>query len=360
MKILRSLLRLATARPPKVGRTPCDVVHVENKWRLLRYRGESPAEYARPILIVPSLINRHYVLDLLPGRSFVEWMVARGHDVFMIDWGTPQDEDRHLDLDTIAGRYLGRAIRIAARLGRADDVHLLGYCLGGTLTAMHTAAHGDKVASLTALATPVDFAQGGGKLRAWTNTRSFDVRELVSALGNAPWPLLQASFHMLKPTAALAKGMALLDRGGDGGWLEGFLAVERWASDNVSFPGAAYVDWLQRMYRDNALMRGQYRLQGRPADLSRITCPLHAIMFEDDHIVPAASAQALVDRVSSEDVVTLRLRGGHVGAVVARRAATTLWPAMSEFWASRDARPSPAERAPKADPLWLRWARRAV
>ena len=76
--------------------------------------------------------------------------------------------------------------------------------------------------------------------------------------------------------------------------------------------------------------------------------------------MPAASAQPLVDRVSSQDVVTLRLRGGHVGAVVARRAATTLWPAMSEFWAARDARPSQAEAPRKAEPLWLRWARRAV
>jgi len=360
VKILRSLLRLAGARPPKVGRTPCDVVHQENKWRLLRYRGDGPTKYARPVLIVPSLINRHYVLDLLPGRSFVEWMVERGHDVFMIDWGTPGDEDRHLDLDTIAGRYLGRAIRVASRLGRADDVHLLGYCLGGTLAAIHTAAHGDKVASLTALATPVDFDKGGGKLRAWTNTRSFNVRDLVGALGNAPWPLLQASFHMLKPTAALAKGMALLDRGADRGWLEGFLAVERWASDNVSFPGAAYVDWLQRMYRDNALATGEYRLQGRSAALSRITCPLHAITFEDDHIVPAASAEALATRVSSSDVVKLHLRGGHVGAVVARRAAQTLWPALSEFWAERDARPSSTEPAPARLPLWQRWAQRAV
>ena len=109
------------------------------------------------------------------------------------------------------------------------------------------------------------------------------------------------------------------------------------------------------------LVRGDYRLEGRAADLSQITCPVHAITLEDDHIVPAASADALVRHVGSTDIVTVRLRGGHVGAVVARRAADTLWPKLSEFWAARDGHPD-AEHPRVAEPQgpqWLRWVRRA-
>jgi len=140
-----ALLKRAPKGPPIVGATPHSVVWTENKWRLLRFsparRSESgelhsgPAQpkFATPILMVPSLINRWYVLDLGGGRSLIEWLVAQGHEVFCIDWGTPTDEDRFLTWDDIAGRYIGRAVRIAGRYGRSGDVHLLGWCLGRTL-----------------------------------------------------------------------------------------------------------------------------------------------------------------------------------------------------------------------------------
>ena len=99
-------------KAPAVGQTPADVVHAENKWRLLRYRPRaSGLAFTTPLVLVPSLINRHYVLDLLPGKSFVEYFVARGHDVYCIDWGTPGDEDRYVTFDDVCDRYLGRALR---------------------------------------------------------------------------------------------------------------------------------------------------------------------------------------------------------------------------------------------------------
>ena len=120
--------------PPAVGATPHTVVWTENKWRLLRFAPRRRlAQFKTPVLLVPSLINRWYVLDLGTGRSLIEWLVAQGHDVFCIDWGTPGAEDRYLTWDDIAGRYLGRAVRMATRFGRRGDAHVLGYCLGGTL-----------------------------------------------------------------------------------------------------------------------------------------------------------------------------------------------------------------------------------
>ena len=105
MKRLFNLASLLTRKRPPVGSTPADVVHSENKWRLLRYRRKEPVRFKTPVLLVPSLINRHYVLDLLPDKSFVEWLVARGHDVYCIDWGTPSDEDRYLSFDDVCARF---------------------------------------------------------------------------------------------------------------------------------------------------------------------------------------------------------------------------------------------------------------
>jgi polyhydroxyalkanoate synthase len=310
------------------------VVWTENKWRLLRFAPARP-RYATPVLLVPSLINRWYVLDLGPGRSLIEWLVAQGHEVFCIDWGTPGDEDRFLTWDDIAGRYLGRAVRIAARYSRSGKTHVLGYCLGGTLATSYVAAFPEYVASLLALATPIDF-EHAGIMSTWTRTPTFDVNALLEAFGNVPWRLMQASFSMLKPTLNAVKTMSLLDRAWDDEFLEGFLATERWGNDNVSFPGACYARYIEELYRRNLLVRGGFTLAGRSAELPAIRCPLLVLAFADDHIVPLASAAPLLDRVASTDKQLVTQPGGHVGAVVSRKAADRLWPVMSQFWAKRD------------------------
>jgi polyhydroxyalkanoate synthase subunit PhaC len=342
VKGLPAVARRLTKPMPKVGQTPADVVHTENKWRLLRYRPrpEGPA-YRTPVLMVPALINRWYVLDLMPRKSFIEWLVARGHDVFMIDWGTPGSEDRFLTFDDIADRYLGRALRIAARSGDEGRAHLLGYCMGGILTAVHTAAHPDRVASLVQLAAPVSF-HDDGLLSVWTRTRSFDVNALVGACGNVPQQLMQGAFHMLRPTLSLSKAAYLLDRAWDDHSLDGFLALETWGNDNVSLPGDFYRRYIEELYRDDALLGGTFTLSGRPVHLEAIHCPVLNITFENDGIVLWRSAAALLDHVSSVDKVHLHLPGGHVGAVVSSKAAQTLWPQVAEFWATHD-RPSRPE-----------------
>lgn len=316
-----------------VGVTPHTVVWSENKWRLLKF---SPAKrvHRTPVLMVPSLINRWYVLDLGPGRSLIEWLVAQGHEVFCIDWGTPGAEDRYLTWDDIGGRYLGRAVRLAAQ--ETGQTHVLGYCLGGTIATAYTAAFPDHVASLLDLAAPIDFS-AAGIMALWTRTPTFNVDALLAAFGNVPWPLMQASFTMLRPTLRASKAVTILDRAWDDEFLDGFLASEKWGADNVSFPGACYGQYIQDLYRGNKLVTGEFSVLGRPAKLSSITCPVLAIAFTDDNIVPVAAAQPLIDLVASRDKQILVDRGGHVGAVVSRKAATKLWPALSTFWAQRDA-----------------------
>jgi len=351
---MKGLSALATlwARPrPPIGTTPADTVHHENKWRLLHYRPRpvsvgaphTPAgpRFRTPVLLVPSLINRHYVLDLLPGKSFAEFLVQAGHDVYCIDWGTPGDEDRWLTFDDIADRYLGRAVRIAANASPRGATHLLGYCLGGTLAAIHAAARPERIASLTALAAPVRFADGG-LLSVWTRTPTFDVGAMVDALGNVPWQLMQSAFHLLRPTLTLSKTIHALDRAWTDEALDGFVALETWGSDNVSFPGACYRRYIEELYRKDALARGTFTLSGDPVRLESIRCPTLTVTFEDDNIVPSRSAAELHDRVSAPDKERIHLPGGHVGAVVSQKAARTLWPRLSAWWAARD---TPAARS---------------
>jgi polyhydroxyalkanoate synthase len=323
------LLKRFATRPP-VGSTPADAVHAENKWRLLRYRSVKIV-HKTPVVLIPSLINRHYVLDLLPGKSFVEYLVKHGFDVYCIDWGTPGDEDRYLTFDEVCDRYVGRALKVAARLAGVDRVHVLGYCMGGTLAVIHAGAHPERFASLTALAAPIRF-EDEGLLSRWVRSKGFDVDALVDGYGNVPWQIMQASFQMLRPTLGLNKLVRLVDKAWDDRFLDGFFAIETWGNDNVSFPGECYRRYIRELYREDRLMKGELALSGRRVDLSSVACPVMAVTFEHDNIVPWRSASILLDLVGAETKEHVHLAGGHVGAVVSSAAAKELWPKMAGFW----------------------------
>jgi polyhydroxyalkanoate synthase len=336
---------IAKPKPP-VGTTPSDVIHRENKWRLLRYRPAAGGpKFQTPVLLVPSLINRHYVMDLLPGKSLAEDLVKAGHDVYCLDWGTPGDEDRHLTFDDVCDRYLGRAIRKVASRSPRGKTHVLGYCLGGTLATIHAAVHQEHVASLLVLAAPVGFEGEVGLLETWTRLDGFKVGDIVDAFGNVPAQLMQSAFTMLRPTLGLSKAVHVVDKAmkddpiNANKWdefSEGFRALETWGNDNVSFPGACYVRYIEELYRKDSLIKGTFTLSGKPVLLEKITVPTMCIVFQHDNIVPLKNAAVLVEKIGSTDKELLSLPGGHVGAVVSRGAQKTLWPRMSAFWAKRD------------------------
>ncbi len=325
---------------PAVGVTPADVVLRENKMELMRYRARPEgAAWRTPVVMVPSMINRHYVLDLRPGASLVEYLVAQGHDVYMVRWGTPSAEDRYLTFDEVCDGYLGRAIRHAARSSDRGRAHVLGYCMGGTMAAIHAAVRPDHVASLATLAAPVRF-RDEAILSTWASLPSFDVGAMVEGLGNAPWQLLQGTFLMQRPTMSLAKLVGLVDRAWDDEWLDAFLALEAWVNDNVSLPGEAFRRYITELYKNEALVNGTFTLSGEPVKLESLRCPLLAVTFEHDVIVPWRSAAELVERAGSADKERLHLKGGHVGAVVSRKAAQGLWSTLSAWWGARDAEPA--------------------
>jgi len=335
---LKKLAALGARPKPPIGSTPSDVVFTENKWKLLRYRSDH-VKHPRPVVLVPSLINRHYVLDLLPGKSFAEYLVSRGWDVYCVDWGTPGPEDRYVTFDDVCDVAIGRAIRRACKTSGADKAHVLGYCLGGTLTTIHAAVHHERIASMCALAAPVRF-DSPGMLEAWTRTRSFDVRAIVDATGNVPWQLMQSAFHMLRPTLNLSKTVHVIDRAFhekcDDEFLDGFVALETWGTDNVSFPGECYVRYIEELYRKDALRKGEFTLSGKPARLEDVTCPLLVVSFEHDNIVPKEAATALIDLAGSKEKKHVHLPGGHVGAVVSRSASQRLWPVLDQFFAAHN------------------------
>ena len=332
---LEKAVKLAVQRPtPYVGQTPCDVVYRENKLRLLHYHQQVKNVQPIPLLIVSPMINRYYVLDLKPGRSLVEYLLQRGIDVYMLDWGIPGPEDRHLTWDHFIQVYLHHCIERVADAAQGQRISLLGYCMGGTMATIYAALHPGQVKNLINLAAPVNF-KDDGLLTIWTDKAYFNVDKLVDVLGNVPAGWMQSAFQMLRPTGQISKMVNFLDRMHDEDFVDLFLAMEQWVNDNVPFPGEAFRQYVKDCYQENLLVQRKLRIDNQGVDLQNITCALLVIVAEKDHICPPASGAILLDLVASLDKELIALPGGHVGIVSGSGAYKYLWPTLGEWLVKR-------------------------
>jgi polyhydroxyalkanoate synthase len=318
-------------KAPALAQTPRDEIALEGGARLYHFRGTGKPK-GKPFLLVPSMINRWYVLDLRPGASLVEALVGAGIDVWCLDWGTPEAEDRYLDWEAVLAR-LGRAVRRVKRETGADKLGVLGYCMGGTLTSIYVAQHADEIGALVTLAAPIDFVRGG-QLRCMVEPQWFDADAIADA-GNVAPNQMQAGFVALRPTLDFGKLVSMPDLVQDPKGRDAFLALDEWASDNIPFPAAAYRRYIKDLYQENQLANGTHRVAGKPVELAKIKCPTLVITASRDSICPPPAATALLDLVGSSDKDVLEVSGGHVGAVVGSKAAREMYPALIKWLQQR-------------------------
>lgn len=320
-----------------VGVTPKEVVWRKNKARLYRYTRETPATQRTPVFLVLPLINRAYILDLKPGGSFVAYLLSRGFDVFLLDWGIPADEDRGLDLDQMVTRYLTRAVHQASRLADAPDLTVLGYCIGGTLAACFTALYPERVKNLVLFTAPTDFSDAG-RFGTWTAKNAFPIDQLTDIYPTVPGTMPDLGSKMLNPLpSTVGTYVRLWEKLGDPEFdVQGWQAMYRWVNEGVPFPSAAYRQWITAFYQENRLARGSLEMDGRPVRLERIRCPLLNVAASADAIAPRPTTAAILRLVSSDDKAELVVKGGHVGIVVGRVASTNLWPKVADWLVVHD------------------------
>ncbi len=332
--------------PLQLAPSPRSEIASEATARLYHFhpRDGAPAAPSLPLLIVPSLINRWYIVDLRPGASLVEGLTAAGIDTYCIDWGNAEDEDRYTSWDQIIER-LGHMVRRVARDAGVRKIGILGYCMGATLSGVYAALEPERVAALVNLAGPIDFSEGG-RLSEMVDRRWFDADAIADA-GNVVPRQMQSGFTALRPTLDLAKWVRLADVGHDPAARVAFRALESWAGDNVAFPGEAYRTYIGELYQDNRLVAGTHRVRGRVADLKQIRCPVLTIVAERDNICPPAAATALNRACGSQDTEVLQVPGGHVGAVVGSRAKREMYPKLAAWLRQRL---SPVRSGPVAVP----------
>ncbi len=314
---------------PQVGQTPKDVMWKRDKVELWRYRSDR-RRWRPPVFVIYSLVSHSYVLDLSPDNTFVGRLLEAGLDVFLIDWGVPDERDADNSFETYVDYYLPQAIRALLAEAGSDELTVLGYCSGGDLALFLAARHPElPIRNLITVATPVDFAEMGMFSRLFSDGR-LDADAVIDATGNVPPESMLNAFRVIKPTGDVDSYVMLWQNLWSDEQMAAYQAMGQWTKDHVPFPGATFRQLVQIM-RDNAIVNDTVRLGGKPVHLADIRCPFLSVLAERDHIAPESSVGPVVDLVGSEDVEEIRLPAGHVGLLASRTASKVTIPRIVDW-----------------------------
>lgn len=323
-----------------IAQTPKGLLWALNKARLYRYVPVRPAgqRHPVPLLLVFALMNRPYIMDLRPGHSFVEFMLGRGYDVYLLDWGVPGPEDKNLKFDDYTLDYLPRAIRKMKAVSGAEEFSLLGWCIGAILVTVYAALRPDAgLRNLLLLTAPLDFSKPEKITFAhWVGERYFDVNKVLAAFGNMPGEMIDYGAKALKPVENyIGNYVKLCDSLENPKAVESWHAMNTWVTDNIPMAGATFRQLIVDLYRNDRLMKGTWMIRGERVDVSHIRANLFTLIAEADHITPPCQSETINERVESKDKELLRIPGGHIGIMAGSAAAKTTWPRIDQWLSAR-------------------------
>lgn len=326
----------------RMGQTPRDEIFREHSVTLYRYRRSRPASRRLPLLVIPSLVNKPVIMDLLPDQSFVGAMLERGLDVFMLEWGEPTPGQKHLTLDYYVNHYIGRAVRRILRLTGAPGLSLAGYCLGGSLALVAAACDGGRsVHNLITMVTPANF-EDRGLLSWWSKEEHFDIDKVVDTYGNVPADFFSSSFPWLVPTSSLTKMRTLYERHEDEKFMESFLALDIWITENTAFPGEVYRQIIKYGYQQNVLVKkGAWPLDEGEARMADVRMPVLNLAADYDHISPVESCTMLPSILPNAACTSKSYPAGHLGIALGKdilgNHTEDYWHTVGDWLADHDA-----------------------
>jgi polyhydroxyalkanoate synthase subunit PhaC len=338
--MVENLVKVTTTKAP-IGLTPKQAVWRLNKATLYRYTPVRPPEerHRVPLLLIFALMNKSSILDLRPGNSFVEYMLGKGYDVYLLDWGVPGAEDAQMSLEDYVLEYIPRAVRKLKSVSGSDTFNLLGWCIGAMLSTLYASlrGHAEGLKSLILLTAPLDFTDTEQiSLARMTDERYFDVDRVLQAFGNMPGGLIDYGAKMLKPVENFVGGyMRLLDNLDNTKVVDSWHAMNTWVNDAIPLAGGAYRQFIVDFYRGNKLMNGTLTIRGEKVDLKNLKANLLNVIAEDDHITPPCQSKRLMDKVGSADKLELRVPGGHIGVMAGSGASKGTWPKVESWIAAR-------------------------
>lgn len=316
------------------------VLWSEGTTRLLDYSRAPGNPSLPPLLVIPSLVNRYYVLDLEPDCSFLDWLGAAGFAPYVVDWGVPGAIERDFSLtDYIAGR-LDRALSYLRRKA-GQPVFAIGYCMGGNLALALALRRARDIAGLVLLATPWDF-QAGDPLRG-QGVAAFgeSLAPIIGRLGELPVDWLQIAFAALDPVGGLRKFQNFAGIDPQSSSARRFVALEDWLNDGIALAGPVARECFAGWYGGNEPARGRWRIAGEIVDPALWRKPSLVVIPGADRIVPPDSALALARALKGAEIERPPL--GHIGMMVGGKAESQVWAPLGRWLEKIAALPATAK-----------------
>ena len=340
-----------------IATTPGKVIFRNEIIELIQYAPSTPQVLKRPLLIVPPWINKFYILDLNPEKSFIRWCVEQGLTVFCISWVNPDARHAAKDFESYMREGIFAALDTIEEATGEKKVSAIGYCVGGTLlgvTLAYMAAVRDKrIESATFFTTQVDFSQAG-ELSVFVDEEQIRaIEEQMARTGYLDGARMAGAFNMLRPNDLIWSYAV-------NNYLKGKAPTPfdllYWNADSTRMPAANHSFYLRNCYLDNKLSKGEMRIGGKTLDLKLVTIPIYNLATREDHIAPAQSvfngSQCFGGPV--EHVVA---GSGHIAGVVNPPAKVKY-----QYWTGGSAKGRYADWLAKADehpgswwPHWFSW-----
>ncbi len=316
-----------------LNRTDSEIIPMNERYHLIHYNSQKVNKKKTPILIVYSLINRHYILDLLPETSIVKHFVDNGFDVYATDWETPSSFDKEMTLEKYIHEYVENSVNKIREKTGSDKISLFGYCWGGIFSIIYSAMHTETVKKLILHATTIDLAKPDTVVEKWTKNANPD--KIIEALGNVPGHLLNFVFTMRNPLEVIFKYPNYFKKQHSSNEIRQFFAIEGWLYDSRPIIGKVYKEIIQKIYQNNELIQGKMQVGKKIVDLNNLKMPLLNIVGLYDDLVPPESSRHVMCELPSKDKSLMEYPTGHVGLCISKKAHDELWPKVVDWISKR-------------------------
>lgn len=303
------------------------LVYQHDKVKLYHYKPKVKNPHTMPLLVVFATVNRPEILDLFPDRSFIRGLLDNGMDVYLLDWGYPEIEDKNISIADYVTGYLHQCVEFIRESSKLQKINLLGICQGGLLSLCYSILY-SSINKLVLISSPIDFHTENnviGKI-----FRKLDVDALVDLMGNISGAWLTNFFISLRPFELVGKKyLRFMDNLDNPEKTQQFLRVEKWLYDAPDQTGKSFSELIREFYHENKLVKGKFAIKGKKINLKNLNVPVFNVMAAEDEIIPVSASLALKDFVS--DYTEQMFPSGHIGIYVSEKVGKAMPKAIAEW-----------------------------
>lgn len=321
---------LANIENIETGTTEYEIVKETNLFRLLHYKPIKEQTYKYPLLIVYALINKSYILDLQPNKSWIKNLLEQGINVYLIDWKSPSKYDKFTTIDDYVNLFIYECIEFVKKIENIDQISLQGYCMGATMSLMYTSLYQKNIRNLITVAPVVDTDKDKTVIK--NIACHMDIDKILMHYENFPYELLYACYASLKPfKQGVNKYINLFENLDDECFVQNFLRVEKWLYDTPPIAGETFRQWIKDIYQKNHFSKNKMLIGENIINLSNITVPVLNVVAEGDHLVSPGCSVELNNLISSKDHNLMKFSTGHVGLIASSYSQNTVLPKIGNW-----------------------------